>query len=274
MHNYSKYHNQSMDSNPVMASLGVTSSKHTHLRVRLSVFVAVILHIWNHVATPQPKHRALLSPQASLVVPSRTSLILRSCVYCRCEMWEVPGVTAVIQTCQQRTFPLLPQRGSVWVGEACPALSVDQQRGYRGDADSHVRIFAVLHSVLCLWKSHITPRLCPSLWNGEKPASLHRAQGSVGTHSAGQIARGASLSQQTAFEPWTLSGHHEDSWSTHCQSRRSLWISPSQATRTSSTHLFLVADGFKYEHFPSTQGFPIKVRPETSKEEVWSSRPG
>ena len=64
-------------------------------------------------------------------------------------------------------------------------------------ADSLVRIFAALHSVLCLWKSHITPRLCPSLWSGGKPASLHRAQGSVGTRSASQIARGASLSQQS-----------------------------------------------------------------------------
>lgn len=159
-------------------------------------------------------------------------------------------------------------------GRSLPALSVGQQRGYRGDADSLVRILAALHSALCLWKSHITPRLCPSLWSGGNPASLHRAQGSVGTHSAGQIARGASLSQQTAFEPWTLSGHHEDSWSPRCQSRRSRWLSPSQATRTSSTHLFLVADGFKYEHFPSTQGFPTKGSPETSEEEVRSSRPG
>ena len=132
MPNYSKYHNQSMDSDPVMASLGVTSSKHAHFRVRLSVFVAVILHTWNHVAAPQPKHRALLSPQASLVVPSRTSLILRSCAYCRCEVWEVPGVTAVIQTCQQRTFPLLPQRGSVWVGEACPPSALASNEGIGG----------------------------------------------------------------------------------------------------------------------------------------------
>lgn len=35
------------------------------------------------------KYRALSSPQDSLAVPSRTSLILTSCVYCRCEVREV-----------------------------------------------------------------------------------------------------------------------------------------------------------------------------------------
>lgn len=139
-------------------------------------------------------------------------------------------------------------------------------------ADSLVRIFAALHSVLCLWKSHITPRLCPSLWSGGKPASLHRAQGSVGTHSAGQIARGGQP-VSAAFEARTLAGYHEDSWSARCQSHRSLWTNHSQVTRTSCSHLLLVADGFEYEHFPSTQGFPTKVRPETSEEEVQGSRP-
>lgn len=59
-------------------------------------------------------------------------------------------MTAVIQTCQQRHFLSCPREGvSGWEKPAQP-LSVDQQRGYRGDADSHVRIFAVLHSVLLL----------------------------------------------------------------------------------------------------------------------------
>ena len=142
-------------------------------------------------------------------------------------------------------------------------------------ADSLVRIFAVLHSVLCLWKSHITLRLCPSLWIREKPASLHRAHGSVGTHSAGQTAQGGQpvsvdslwapdppLSQDIMRTLGVLGAKITD----HFGSTTHRWQDQQQS-------FVLVADGFSGEHLPLTQGFSTKVRPETSEEEVRSSRP-
>lgn len=52
-------------------------------------------------------------------------------------------MTAVIQTCQQRDISSPAPERECLGGRSLPSLSVDQQRGYRGDADS------MLESLLC-----------------------------------------------------------------------------------------------------------------------------
>lgn len=122
LHNYSKCHNQNMDIDPIMTSLRCHQLQtHSVAYVPLCVCCYVIFHIWNHVTTPQSKYRALSSPQVSLAVPSRTSLILTSCVYCRCEVWEVSGVTAVIQTVSANDISSPPPERECWGGRSLPS---------------------------------------------------------------------------------------------------------------------------------------------------------
>ena len=121
LHNYSKCHNQNMDIDPIMTSLRCHQLQtHSVAYVPLCVCCYVIFHIWNHVTAPQSKYRAL-SSQGSLAVPSRTSLILTSCVYCRCEVWEVPGMTTVIQTVSANDISSPPPEREYWGGRSLPS---------------------------------------------------------------------------------------------------------------------------------------------------------
>lgn len=130
LHNYSKCHNQSMDSDPIMASLRCRQLQtHSSACMPLCACCCVILHTWNHVTTPQSKYRALSSPQDSLAVPSRTSLILTSCVCCRCAAWEVPGVTAMTQTVSAKGISSPAREGvSGWEKPAQP-LALTSKEG-------------------------------------------------------------------------------------------------------------------------------------------------